>query len=61
MAILAAGVGFSIRGGIFGDWGKYLTLPGCKLGPDRRWRFDRILLRHSLSVASLPTRLAMEA
>src|SRR5579872_5974255 len=32
MAILAAGVGFSIRGGILGDWGKQFGFTQSELG-----------------------------
>src|SRR3954453_5770166 len=32
MAILAAGVGFAIRGGIFGDWGKAFNFAGLEIG-----------------------------
>ncbi len=32
MAILAAGVGFAIRGGIFGTWGSEYGFSGAELG-----------------------------
>src|SRR3989442_14021704 len=32
MAILAAGVGFAIRGGIFDNWGKEFGFTGAQLG-----------------------------
>ena len=32
MAILAAGVGFAIRGGIFGNWGGEYGFTGAQLG-----------------------------
>ena len=46
MAILAAGVGFAIRGGIFDNWAKEFGFTGAQLGAIGGAGLHRLLLRH---------------